>query len=110
MSSLEPSALQPPVENSIEDYLGRINADFFYAPTSATHDSFSLIRHIGTMYEENQFGSGYQSPSGRMGGVIFTRNSKAAAFPKILIYYTDIRLDKCRKRLEELKAKTDIPK
>jgi erythromycin esterase-like protein len=108
MSSLDPSVLQPPVENSIEDYLGRISADFFYAPTSATHDSFSLIRHMGTMYEKTQFEKRYLSPSGRMGGVIFTRNSKAAAFPEILHYYTDIRLDKCRKRLEELKTKTDI--
>jgi erythromycin esterase-like protein len=108
MSSLGPSILQPPVENSLEDYLGRLSTDFFYVPTSATHDSFSLIRRTGTMYNENQFESGYLSPSGRMGGVIFTRNSKPAAFPKTLRYYTDIRLNKCRKRLEKLNTETDI--
>ncbi|MDR0602740.1 MAG: erythromycin esterase family protein [Bacteroidales bacterium] len=80
--SINPDTLQLPVENSIEFALNKMDANYFYIPVSKIKNSFMQIRCMGLVMKKNQFENGYISPEGRMGGIIFIRQSKAISFPE----------------------------
>ena len=99
------TVLSPPVENSLEYYLSKIDENYFYLPTSDMKDNYVSVRYLGTRNITNQFHIGYLSPFGRMEGIIFIRESEATSFPTISdspVSFYEFLMDKCNERLKEL--------
>ena len=92
--------LAPPIENSLEFSLNKIDTDYFYLSTSKMKEELASIRIIVSTTQNNQFQGGYLSPIGRMGGIIFIKNSEPFSFQASKVLY-ESRMDECIRRLNE---------